>query len=165
LTTTQTFLPPLKPNGLGFTLFFNVEQEVGYMKSTILSMLMASLAVGLLVITAHAQGARTCTIFDHRDYGGAHWTLENGDDMKMINGPDAALSDGLHGFIYEASWNDKVSSFKVGAGCTLTLWEDVNNSGHHFRSNRSYKYVGSRWNDKASEAVCECTELPNSPNY
>jgi syncollin len=116
-----------------------------------------------LVATARvAYGSdRTCTIFNNRDYGGAHWTLHNGDDMKMINQPDVGISDGIHRFIYEPSWNDKVSSFKVGPGCTLTLWENVDHGGHHFRSNRSYKYVGDRWNDKASEAICECTGLPN----
>jgi len=109
-----------------------------------------------------ARGAsHTCTIFEHRDYGGAHWTLQNGDDMKMINPPNLGISDGIHRFIYEASWNDKVSSFKVGPTCTLTLWEHVDHGGHHFRTNKNYKYVGDSWNDKASEAICECAGLPN----
>ena len=88
-------------------------------------------------------------------------TLHNGDDMKMINSPALGTSDGIHRFIYEPSWNDKVSSFKVGPGCTLTLWEHVNQGGHYFRANKSYTYIGDRWNDKASDAVCECAGLPN----
>jgi hypothetical protein len=103
----------------------------------------------------------TCTIFEHRDYGGAHWTLHNGDDMKMINAPDVGTSDGIHRFLYDPSWNDKVSSFKVDPGCTLTLWEHVNQGGSHFRADKSYTYVGDGWNDKASEAVCECTGMAN----
>jgi syncollin len=102
-----------------------------------------------------------CTIYQNRDYGGSHWVLRNGDDMKMVNSPEYGTSDGIHRFIYQPSWNDQVSSFKVTRGCTLTLWENVNLGGHYFRSNKSYTYVGSRWNDKASEAICECAGLPN----
>lgn len=122
-----------------------------------LSLLVIAASFGLMELGA----AATCTIFSDRDYKGSHWTLRNGDDMKMIATPQLGTSDGIHRFLYEPSWNDKVSSFKVDPGCTLTLWEDVNNGGHHFRSNRSYLYVGDRWNDKASEAICECAGLPN----
>ena len=108
-----------------------------------------------------AKSNHTCTIFEHRDYGGAHWTLQNGDDLKMISPPDVGVSDGIHRFIYEPSWNDKVSSFQVGPTCTLTLWEHVDRGGHYFRASKSYKYVGDAWNDKASEAVCECAGLSN----
>ena len=108
-----------------------------------------------------AAAGGTCTIYQHRDYGGSHWTLHNGDDMKMVNAPDYGTSDGIHRFLYDPSWNDQVSSFRVSGGCTLTLWEHVNYGGARFRSNRSYSYVGGGWNDKASEAVCECPGLPN----
>jgi hypothetical protein len=82
----------------------------------------------------------------------------------MINPPDVGTSDAIHRFRYDNSWNDQVSSFRVSRGCTLTLWEDVGQGGHHFRSNRSYTYLGSNWNDKASEAYCECDE-PGLPNF
>lgn len=103
----------------------------------------------------------TCVLFEHRDYGGSRKTLQNGDDLKMIDSPDLGTSDGIHNFMYDASWNDNVSSFKVGPTCTLTLWEHVGRGGHHFRANKSFKYVGDSWNDKASEATCECAGLPN----
>ncbi|GJH22829.1 hypothetical protein CBA19CS22_39825 [Caballeronia novacaledonica] len=103
----------------------------------------------------------TCTLYQHRDYGGAHWTLQSGDVMKMVSAPPYGVSDGIHRFIYDPSWNDQVSSFKVSGGCTLTLWEHVDEGGHHFRSNRSYTYVGDGWNDKASEAICSCPGMPN----
>ncbi|RQP24460.1 peptidase inhibitor family I36 protein [Piscinibacter terrae] len=130
------------------------------------TMIMTGLAGCVFGSTAYAGGtpppkSATCTIYEHRDYGGAHWTLRNGDDLKMVSAPDYGTSDGIHRFLYEPSWNDKVSSFKVDPGCTLTLWEHVNHGGHHFRSGKSYKYVGDGWNDKASEAVCECAGLPN----
>jgi len=125
------------------------------MKQAKLRILVAGFSVGLMVSTANAAN-RTCTIYSDRDYGGSHWTLGHRDDMKMVNPPDVGISDGIHRFIYEPSWNDKVSSFKVGRGCTITLWEHVERGGHHFRSSRSYSYVGSGWNDRASEAECDC---------
>ena len=117
----------------------------------------------LLQLPGWAQARRpaTCTIFEDRDFKGHYWVLRNGDDMKMVRQGDLGISDGIHRFIYQPGWNDKVSSFKVDAGCTLTLWENVDQKGHYFRSNRSYSYVGDRWNDKASEAICECGGLPN----
>jgi len=108
--------------------------------------------------------ARTCTLYEHRDYGGAHYTLRNGDAFYMVRNPDPGVgkSDGIHRFIYEPSWNDKLSSFKVEGGCTLTLWEHVNRGGHRFTANRSYTFVGDGWNDKASQADCSC---PGGANY
>jgi hypothetical protein len=111
-----------------------------------------------------AQGktaSGTCTLYEHRDFAGAHWVLRNGDVMRMIRQPDVGTSDGIHRFIYQPSWNDNVSSFRVDPGCTLTLWEHINYGGAHFRANKSRSFVGDSWNDKASEAVCECPGLPN----
>ena len=120
-----------------------------------------ALTVASLVLPSSTYGFATCTLYQHRDYGGSHWTLHNGDDMKMVGQPDVGVSDGIHRFLYDPSWNDQVSSFKVTDGCTLTLWEHVDLGGASFRSNRSYSYVGDGWNDKASEAICECRGLPN----
>jgi len=108
--------------------------------------------------------ARTCTLYEHRDYGGAHYTLRNGDAFYMVRNPDPGVgrSDGIHRFIYEPSWNDKVTSFEVEGGCTLTLWVHVNRGGHRFTANRSYTFVGDGWNDKASQADCSC---PGGANY
>jgi peptidase inhibitor family I36 len=110
-----------------------------------------------------AEPRRTCTLYEHRDFAGAHYTLRNGDVMYMIRDPqpNVGTSDGIHRFIYEPSWNDKLSSFKVEGGCTLTLWEHVNRGGHHFTAIRDYSYVGDGWNDKASQADCSCPGLAN----
>jgi len=110
-----------------------------------------------------AAPQRTCTLYEHRDFAGARYTLQNGDVMYMIRNPDPGIgkSDGIHRFRYEPSWNDKLSSFQVEGGCTLTLWENVNEGGHHFTSNKNYSYVGDAWNDKASQADCSCPGLPN----
>ena len=122
-----------------------------------------SIGLATLVLAGSLQAADAagCTIYQHRDYGGAHYYLGNGDDMKMIRAPDYGTSDGIHRFIYDSSWNDQVSSFRVDNGCVLTLWEHVDYNGARFRSSKSYTYVGSGWNDKASEAVCECKGLSN----
>ncbi|ULO24347.1 hypothetical protein [Methylocystis sp. SB2] len=119
----------------------------------------AALTAALLLFPASAQA--TCRIFQHRDYGGSGYTLHNFERMKMVRGESLGCTTNGHGggcesTIYNPSWNDHVSSFRVKDGCTLTLWQHVNQGGSRFRSNRSYRYVGDRWNDQASEALCMC---------
>ena len=102
-----------------------------------------------------------CTLYQHRDYGGAHYTLGHMERMVMTRGESLGCTTNGHGggcesTLHRPGWNDQVSSFKVTPGCTLTLWQHVNQGGAHFRSNVSYKYVGDRWNDQASEALCTC---------
>lgn len=116
-------------------------------------------AVALIAASGAAEAG--CTLFQHRDYGGSRWGLSHFERMKMVNGESLGCTTNGHGggcesVTYEPSWNDQVSSFKVTPGCTLTLWQHVGPGGSHFRSSRSYKYVGSRWNDQASEALCMC---------
>jgi hypothetical protein len=127
-------------------------------------MLISSVGImSLSVASAAALAGPSCTLFEHRDYGGAHKRLANGDDLLMINDPqpDVGTSNGVFNIRYDNSWNDVVSSFKVDPSCTLTLWQHVNKGGARFRSKISYRYVGSRWNDQASEAMCTCPGLPN----
>ncbi|MGJ0426688.1 hypothetical protein [Methylocystis sp.] len=119
----------------------------------------AAVMAALLFFPASVQA--TCRIFQHRDYGGSGYTLHNFERMKMVRGESLGCTTNGHGggcesTIYNPSWNDHVSSFRVKNGCTLTLWQHVNEGGARFRSNRSYRYVGDRWNDKASEALCMC---------
>jgi hypothetical protein len=106
----------------------------------------------------------TCTLYQHRDFGGSHYVLHSGDVMYMVRDPDPSIgtSDGIHNFIYDASWNDQLSSLKVSGGCVLTLWEHVNRGGHRFVADNSVPYVGEGWNDKASQADCSC---PGGPNW
>jgi hypothetical protein len=60
---------------------------------------------------------------------------------------------GCESTIYNASWNDQVSSFKVTPGCTLTLWQHINQRGGRFGSSQSYRYVGGGWNDELPQAA------------
>jgi syncollin len=119
----------------------------------------AILATGLTLIPTVANA--DCRIFQHRDYGGSGYTLHHLERMIMVSGENTGCttnghSGGCESTIYEPSWNDQVSSFKVTGGCTLTLWQHVNQGGARFRSSRSYLYVGDAWNDQASEALCMC---------
>jgi syncollin len=102
---------------------------------------------------------RSCTIYEMRNFGGAHFRLSHGDIVRMIDSPDGLGVSTSHGprILYEPGWNDDVSSLKVGPTCTLTLWEHINQGGHYFRANSNYSYVGGGWNDKASEAECICS--------
>ena len=122
--------------------------------------LMSALAAAAVLLSPAAANAG-CTLYQHRDYGGSHWSLSDFERMVMTNGESLGCTTNGHGggcesTTYEPSWNDQVSSFRVSQGCTLSLWVDVNEGGARFRSDTSYKYVGGRWNDKASEALCMC---------
>ena len=122
-------------------------------------LLASTLAAGALLIPAMANAG--CTLYQHRDYGGAHYTLNHLERMIMVRGESLGCTTNGHGggcesTLYKHSWNDQLSSFKVTRGCTLTLWQHVNEGGARFRSNVSYRYVGDRWNDQASEALCTC---------
>ena len=117
-------------------------------------------------LTLATPALADCTLWEHRDFVGAQWWLDDGEVMQMIDDPSCTEDDGevictsvSHGqdwTIYEASWNDAVSSFEVGAGCEIFLWEHVNQGGARFRTYRSYSYVGDDWNDQVSEVLCTC---------
>jgi syncollin len=131
--------------------------KIGRSKPVILGV---SILLGAMAADAAPppQRSRTCTVYEHRDYGGAHRTLGHRDVLRMVNPPALGTSDGVYRYLYAPSWNDQISSFRTAPGCTMTLWEHVNRGGHHLRSNRDRAYVGDGWNDKASDAVCDCEE-------
>jgi syncollin len=108
-----------------------------------------------------------CYLFEDRDYGGARFKIGNGWTVKMVNGerrcsttsdvgPNGESETSCEKIKYSPDWNDAVSSFKVDAGCTLTLHQHVNEGGAHFIRSNNVKYVGTAWNDEASEASCSC---------
>ena len=110
-------------------------------------------AAGATILPLAAEAG--CNLFEDRDYGGASWYMEPYERLIMVDGESVGTTTSGNTY-YEASWNDSVSSFRLDSGCTLTLWIDVNEGGAHFRSSRSYRYVGGAWNDEASEALCTC---------
>ena len=114
--------------------------------------------VALFFTPAIAVG--NCILYEHRDYGGAHFTLYDNDRLIMVQGESIGTTTNGHGpssrTLYRAPWNDVVSSFRVTDGCVLTLWEHIDEEGARWRTNKSYRYVGDGWNDEASEALCTC---------
>lgn len=131
--------------------------KIGRRASTILAAAALLPALGASAAPP-PQRARTCIVYEHRDFGGAHRTLGHRDVLRMVNPPALGTSDGIYRYLYAPSWNDQISSFRTAPGCTMTLWEHVNRGGHHLRSNRDRAYVGDGWNDKASDAVCDCDD-------
>jgi hypothetical protein len=113
----------------------------------------AILAAGVTIVPLAADAG--CNLFEHRDYGGASWYMEPYERLIMVEGESVGNSTSGNTY-YEPSWNDSVSSFQLDSGCTLSLWEHVNEDGARFRTSRSYTYVGGDWNDEASEALCTC---------
>jgi syncollin len=124
---------------------------------------LAVIVTASLLISVPASAETGCALFQHRDYAasGAYWYMARNSFMQMGGKPVGAT-----GYIayYQPSWNDQVSSFQVngGRGCTLTLYQHAGSWGYGstFRSNRSYLYVGSSWNDQASWAECACSGPP-----
>lgn len=128
-------------------------------------MISRKLAYAIVVVAAACVGAPAlaqCVVYQHRDYKGSSYRLNAGDTLQM--GGERCGHTQSHGtsrgrMLYNTTWNDQVSSFKVSAGCTITLWQHVQGcrgGGSHFRANRSYTYVGSRWNDQTSFVECAC---------
>lgn len=103
----------------------------------------------------------SCTIYEHRDYTGAKLTLYDNDRVIMTQGESLGVTTNGHGgsdysIRYRPAWNDAVSSFRVTEGCTITLWEHINQGGARWRTYKSYIYVGDAWNDEVSEVLCSC---------
>jgi hypothetical protein len=115
-----------------------------------------------LAAAAASPASANCVVYQHRDFKGASYRLNDGDSLQMGGEPCGRTQS--HGtprgrMLYNRSWNDQVSSFRVGAGCTITLWQHVQGcrgGGAYFRANQSHSYVGSRWNDQTSFVDCTC---------
>lgn len=119
-------------------------------------------SIGLAVLPSDAQD---CTVYQHRDYGGAYWGINAGEHLAGLRDPgiNQTCSHTNCQIYWRADWNDQISSFRVRKDCTITLWEHIDGSripprgfGAHFRTYKSYRYVGSGWNDEASLVECSC---------
>ncbi|MGH6814479.1 MAG: hypothetical protein ACREC6_02125 [Hyphomicrobiaceae bacterium] len=131
-------------------------------RSTVLgSIVTLCLAAGMTSVSAPAEAG--CTVFQHRDFGGSSFHLAPGDSLQMAGEPCGRTQS--HGrprgrIHYHPSWNDQISSFKVTADCTITLWQHASGcggSGARFvRTNRLVRYIGDNWNDQASHVECSC---------
>ena len=119
-------------------------------------------AVAAILSQAATPALAECILYQHRDFGGSSWALGHNERMIMIEGESFGTTTNGHcpecetTTYFEPSWNDELSSFRVTDACTITLWQHVNEDGARFRTYKSYSYIGDRWNDEASEALCTC---------
>ncbi len=115
----------------------------------------ALLSVALNCTPAAAAGG--CTVYEHRDLKGAKFNLSHAESMQM-GGEE--IGSNFRTYYYVPRWNDKISSFKVSSGCTITLWQHVgaySGAGPRYvRSGKIVWYMGSAWNDQASWVDCSC---------
>jgi hypothetical protein len=123
--------------------------------------LLLGTAITLSLVFAPAAAQAGCTLYEHRDYGGASWYLGNLETMVMVDGEDLGCTTNGHGggcmsYIYEGSWNDVLSSFELSYDCHIVLYEHIDEGGARWETYDSYYYVGSGWNDEVSEAQCWC---------
>jgi hypothetical protein len=131
---------------------------MSYRRAILGSALAGAACFAIAPSPTHAAG---CTVYQHRDYQGSRWHLNHDDALQVAGEPcGKSVSHGRAGRVhYQPSWNDKISSFKVTLGCTIRLWvhaQGCGGAGATFTSDRSYKYVGSGWNDKTSFVECHC---------
>lgn len=112
-----------------------------------------------LVSAATAQ----CVVYEHRDFRGAKLEIGDQERVKMVQGESLGCTTNGHGgacpsVTYRPDWNDRISSYKVARGCTLFMWEHVNEGGWKLtRTQPAFAYIGDRRNDEVSEALCQCS--------
>ncbi|MEN9544329.1 MAG: hypothetical protein RLZZ598_1162 [Pseudomonadota bacterium] len=128
-------------------------------------------AVSLFGGTAFAQGAKagTCEIFEHYDFAGKSGTVvgnqKSGDAVLFVSEASAPkdLKDFLGGRVgyrlfYDASWNNILSSVKVGKGCTAEFHNSLAMQQGSTMPFDSYTSDTARVknNDKAQMVICRC---------
>jgi hypothetical protein len=91
-----------------------------------------------------------CVLYEHRDFAGALLVLEENEHAKMIHNRG-------DGYYYRPDWNDRISSYKMSANCTLFMWEHVDRKGWMLTRTGQLDYIGDKRNDKVSEAKCSCS--------
>jgi syncollin len=113
---------------------------------------------GAVLFASASASLSNCTIFQHRDFGGSGYTVGSHETLIMDEGESYGCSghEACDYTTYEPSWDDELSSFQVGPGCVITLWEDDDRDGAYFQADTSYSYVGGAWNDEASAVNCVC---------
>lgn len=116
----------------------------------------AKFSLASVLLTVASLGTITsasakCILYEHRDFAGQSLFLQPNEHAKMIENRG-------DGYYYRPDWNDRISSYKVGANCTLFMWEHVDGRGWKLTRTGQLNYIGDRRNDKVSEAQCSCTK-------
>ena len=116
-------------------------------KSSLASALLMAATFGT-VTSASAK----CLLYEHRDFAGGVLVLGHNEHAKMVEN----RGDGFR-YYYRPDWNDRISSYKVSANCTLFMWEHVDGKGWKLTRTGQLNYIGDRRNDEVSEALCACS--------
>lgn len=93
-----------------------------------------------------------CRLYEHRDFAGEVLFLRDNEHVKMVENRGEGLQ-----YDYRPDWNDRISSYKMSANCTLFMWEHVDGRGWKLTRTGQLDYIGDRRNDKVSEAQCACS--------
>ncbi len=112
-----------------------------------------SLASALLLaatLAATTPLSAKCRLYEDRNFGGQILVLEENEHAKMIRNRG-------DGYYYRPDWNDRISSYKMSANCTLFMWEHVDGKGWKLTRTGQLDYIGDKRNDKVSEAKCSCS--------
>lgn len=124
-----------------------------------------ALAAGMSVFAEAAQA--NCSVYQHRDYQGARWTLRSGSMLAGVAQPanvrGGCTGPGCATVHWQPAWNDQISSFRVAKNCEISLHQHIDASvypprgyGMMWRANSNFKFVGSQWNDQTSLVTCTC---------
>lgn len=105
-----------------------------------------------------------CNVYEHRDYKGASLWIGNGQRLLGTRDPNPtpgySSTTNAHtsewNVLYRPDWNDRISSFRVGRGCTITVYEHANFGGWKWASREDMPWVGLPRNDKISDVTCTC---------
>lgn len=85
-------------------------------------------------------GGNKCIGFEHPDFRGASLSLDRNFIFTFVG----------------SRMNDKISSFRVAAGCEIIGFRDPDQRGVQTRYHSDAAYVGDTENDKVSSYECRC---------
>lgn len=91
------------------------------------------------------QASAACYFYDHRNYDGILKSLGSNWENKSLG-----------------TFNDRISSVRVGNTCTATVNSDSNYTGTSRTITANTAYLGDTWNDVISSVKCSCASLTRS---
>lgn len=123
-------------------------------------------STGLALMMMAGVATAECRFYEHIDYGGGEWVLQNNDrvhwydeaQQKQNFSPSGRSNfDGRVFFDNTSGANDLISSVKVVGNCKAVLWEDPFENGQMYETTSDDpNLTNSNFNDIASEADCIC---------
>lgn len=129
-----------------------------------LTRLLSTFCLASMVVIQPVWAFAACNVYEHRDYKGASLWIGNGQRLLGIRDPNPAMpgyssTTNDHSewrILYRPDWNDRISSFRVGRGCTITVYEHIDFRGWKWAAREDMPWVGLPRNDKISDVTCTC---------